>query len=146
MKEILRLGGCGARIEQITARNYAEPDALVAPANQRARASKSSAAGLLLTSRGLRAFGDGLVSLLLPVYLAQLGLSALEIGALVTATLAGSSILTLSVGLAAHRFSGRGFSASSSGLQAVQGVTRDGGRPRSADGHRVSRCRKSRPR
>ena len=30
---------------------------------------------------GLRAFGDGLVSLLLPVYLAQLGLGAFEIGA-----------------------------------------------------------------
>ena len=122
VKEILRLGGCGARIEQITARNYAEPDALVAPAHQRPRISTGSAAGLLLTSRGLRAFGDGLVSLLLPVYLAQLGLSAFEIGALVTATLAGSSILTLSVGLAAHRFSGRALLLAASALMIATGI------------------------
>jgi predicted MFS family arabinose efflux permease len=64
-------------------------------------------AALLLTSRGLRAFGDGLTSLVLPVYLAGLGFDAFEIGALVTATLAGSSIMTLSAGLFAHRFAGR---------------------------------------
>lgn len=70
-------------------------------------ASAKPEAALLLTSRGLRAFGDGLSSLVLPVYLASLGFNAFEIGALVTATLAGSSILTLSVGLFAHRFAGR---------------------------------------
>ncbi|MBW3564744.1 MAG: MFS transporter [Acidobacteria bacterium] len=60
-----------------------------------------------MTSRGLRAFGDGLVSLLLPVYLATLGYGALEVGIAATATLAGSSVLTLLIGLYAHRFSGR---------------------------------------
>jgi hypothetical protein len=47
----------------------------------------------------LRAFGDGLVSLLLPAYLAALGHGPFEIGLIATATLAGSSILTLLVGL-----------------------------------------------
>ncbi len=37
-------------------------------------------AGSLLWARGLRAFGDGFVSLLLPFYLTLLGFDALEIG------------------------------------------------------------------
>lgn len=61
-------------------------------------------ARLLLWARGLRAFGDGYVSLLLPYYLTLLGYSALEIGAIVTATLLGSGLMTLGVGFIAHRF------------------------------------------
>ncbi|MFN7086838.1 MAG: MFS transporter [Burkholderiales bacterium] len=64
-------------------------------------------AGLLLAARGLRAFGDGFVSLLLPFYLALLGYGAFEIGVLVTATLLGSGLMTLGVGLIAHRCSHR---------------------------------------
>jgi len=60
-------------------------------------------ARLLLTGRGLRAFGDGFVSLLLPVYLKLLGFSDTAIGVLVAATLAGSAALTLAVGFVAHR-------------------------------------------
>ena len=61
-------------------------------------------ARLLLSTRALRAFGDGFVSLLLPYYLTLLGYSALEIGAIITATLLGSGIMTLGVGFIAHRF------------------------------------------
>ena len=61
-------------------------------------------ARLLLWARGLRAFSDGYVSLLLPYYLMLLGYSALEIGAIVTATLLGSGLMTLGVGFIAHRF------------------------------------------
>lgn len=68
----------------------------------------ASETSLLLSSRALRAFGDGLISLLLPVHLAGLGYGPLEIGALATATLAGSAALTLTVGLCAHRLPGRG--------------------------------------
>jgi MFS family permease len=57
---------------------------------------------LLLTARGLRAFADGFVALLLPVYLTGLGFDALAIGLLTTATLLGSAALTLTVGLTAH--------------------------------------------
>jgi MFS family permease len=64
-------------------------------------------ARLLLLGRGLRAFGDGFVSLLLPVYLKLLGFSNARIGLLVTATLAGSAALTLGVGFIAHRFGHR---------------------------------------
>ena len=58
----------------------------------------------LLWTRGLRAFGDGFVSLLLPYYLTLLGYGAFEIGIIITATLLGSGALTLAVGLLAHRF------------------------------------------
>ena len=58
----------------------------------------------LLWSRGLRAFGDGFVSLLLPYYLTLLGYGVFEIGIIVTATLLGSGALTLAVGLLAHRY------------------------------------------
>ena len=61
-------------------------------------------AKLLLGARGLRAFGDGYVSLLLPYYLTLLGYGALEIGAIITATLLGSGLTTLGVGLVAHRY------------------------------------------
>ena len=52
----------------------------------------------LLVARGLRAFGDGFVSVLLPVYLLGLGFTPFQVGAIVTATLLGSAALTLLVG------------------------------------------------
>jgi MFS family permease len=61
-------------------------------------------AGLILAARGVRAFTDGYVALLLPYYLTLLGYSALEVGILATATLVGSGILTLLVGIFAYRF------------------------------------------
>ena len=64
-------------------------------------------ARLLLWGRGLRAFGDGFVSLLLPVYLTLLGFDALAIGLLTAATLAGSAALTLLVGFIAPRYGHR---------------------------------------
>ena len=62
---------------------------------------------LLLGARGVRAVGDGFVSLLLPVYLLELDYGPFETGIIATATLAGSAFLTLLVGLYAHRASAR---------------------------------------
>jgi MFS family permease len=61
----------------------------------------------ILTARGVRAFGDGFVALLLPIYLVELGFGALAIGAIVTSTLIGTAILTLGVGWIANRYSRR---------------------------------------
>ena len=61
----------------------------------------------VLTARGVRAFGDGFVALLLPIYLVELGFSVLAIGAIVTSTLIGTAILTLGVGWIANRYSRR---------------------------------------
>jgi MFS family permease len=76
----------------------------------------------LLTARGLRAFGDGFVSVLLPVYLLGLGLDEFQIGAVATATLLGSAALTLVVGLVAHRFHVRPLLLSASVLMAATGA------------------------
>jgi MFS family permease len=58
----------------------------------------------LLWVRGLRAFADGYVSLLLPLYLISLGFGPLEVGVIATGTLLGSGALTLLAGLYARRF------------------------------------------
>ncbi len=57
---------------------------------------------LLLETRGIRAFGDGVVSVVLASYLAALGLSDTRIGIIVAGTLLGSAALTLVVGLRGH--------------------------------------------
>jgi len=57
-----------------------------------------------IAARGLRAIGDGFVSIILPAYLLALGYGAVEIGVLMTATLFGSALFTLFAGFAATRF------------------------------------------
>lgn len=57
----------------------------------------------MLTTRGLRAFADGFVALLLPAYLKALGCNALQIGLIASLTLAGSAAVTLSLSFLAHR-------------------------------------------
>jgi len=61
----------------------------------------------VLWARGLRAFGDGYTSLLLPAYLTSLGMNAFQVGVIATGTLLGSAVLTLLLGVHAHRFSKR---------------------------------------
>ena len=51
----------------------------------------------------MRAFVDGLVSVVLPSYLVLLGFDGLHVGAIVTGTLLGSAALTLLAGLQGHR-------------------------------------------
>jgi MFS family permease len=65
-------------------------------------AGASRDAGLLLETRGIRAFGDGVISVVLASYLAAVGLSDARIGVIVAATLLGSAALTLAVGLRGH--------------------------------------------
>lgn len=76
----------------------------------------------LLWVRGLRAFADGYVSLLLPLYLVSLGMGPLEVGAIATATLLGSGALTLVVGLHAWRFHYRTLLLTASVLMAATGI------------------------
>jgi MFS family permease len=61
-------------------------------------------AALLLRTRGVRAFVDGAVAVVLPGYLIAVGLSSAQVGAVVTATLLGSAALTLAIGFGAHLF------------------------------------------
>jgi MFS family permease len=77
---------------------------------------------LLLVAKGLRAFGDGFVSLLLPLYLITLGLSPLQIGLIATGTLLGSGVLTLLVGMHAWRFHYRTMLLMAAALMGATGV------------------------
>lgn len=63
----------------------------------------TSDAAILLRARGVRAFGDGFISVLLPLHLITLGFSPFQIGAITTAMLIGSAALTLIVGLITYR-------------------------------------------
>jgi MFS family permease len=76
----------------------------------------------LLWVRALRAFGDGYVSLLLPVYLLALGLSPFEVGVITTGTLLGSGALTLVVGLHAHRYRYRTLLLAATALMTATGL------------------------
>ncbi|MDH3209200.1 MAG: MFS transporter [Burkholderiaceae bacterium] len=58
----------------------------------------------ILVARALRAFADGYVAVLLPAYLLALGLGHFHVGLLSTATLAGSALATLAVGMLGHRW------------------------------------------
>ena len=79
-------------------------------------------AATLIAARGVRGFGDGFTALLLPVYLSSLGFDAFRIGVLTTATLLGSAVLTLAVGLAGHRVPARGLLFAACGLMGLTGV------------------------
>src|SRR5947209_16849939 len=76
----------------------------------------------ILVARGLRAFGDGYVALLVPIYLLELGFSALEIGAIVTSTLIGTALVTLWAGMVANRYSVRRLLLAAALLMAATGA------------------------
>ena len=76
----------------------------------------------LLVAKGLRAFGDGYVALLLPAYLLNLGFSPLQVGLIATTTLLGSGLLTLLVGLYAHRYQYRSLLLAATVLMAGTGL------------------------
>ena len=76
----------------------------------------------ILAAKGLRAFGDGYVALLLPAYLLELGFGPLAVGIIATATLLGSGLLTLLVGLHAHRYRQRSLLLAATVLMAGTGI------------------------
>jgi MFS family permease len=81
-----------------------------------------SSVNRILAAKGLRAVGDGYVSILLPVYLLSLGCTPLEVGILASATLLGSGVLALAAGLYAHRFHYRSLLLASTALMAATGL------------------------
>ncbi len=66
-------------------------------------ASLSHDAQVLFVTRGLRLFGYGLISIILVLYLAQIGLSDRQIGLLLTLTLAGDTAISLWITTTADR-------------------------------------------
>ena len=78
--------------------------------------------GLLLTARSLRAFADGYIAVLLPVYLLALGLGTLEVGILSTVTMLGSAAATLAVGRWGHRFDLKRLLIAAAALMVLTGI------------------------
>src|SRR4051812_46783593 len=76
----------------------------------------------VLAAHGVRAFADGFVALLLPIYLVELGFNSLTVGTIVASTLVGTALLTLWVGLIAHRHSRRMLLVAASVLMAATGA------------------------
>jgi MFS family permease len=84
--------------------------------------SATADARRLLATRALRGFADGAVSVLLADYLSAIGMSPLQIGAIVTGTLLGSAALTLAVGLLGHRLGRRRLLLGAAALMFVTGL------------------------
>jgi MFS family permease len=82
----------------------------------------SREAKLLYWGRGLRAFGDGFISLVLPLYLTELGFDPFRVGVITAGTLLGSAALTIWVGFAAHRHGRRLFLVGAALLMTLTGA------------------------
>jgi MFS family permease len=93
----------------------------MSPAEQAAPSSRSDI-NLLYTARGLRGFGDGFAVILLPAYLTAIGYDTIEIGIVAAASLLGSAVLTLAVGLFAPRHDLRKLLLLAAGLMAATGL------------------------
>lgn len=76
----------------------------------------------LLIARGMRAFADGYMAVLLPAYLLGLGLSTLEVGLIATATMLGSAFATMAVGAWGYRFHSRRLLRSAALVMAATGL------------------------
>jgi MFS family permease len=74
------------------------------------------------TARALRGFGDGFAIIILPVYLAAIGLTAPQIGLVATASLLGTALLTLAVGMVAPRFELRSLLLAGAVLAVITGL------------------------
>ena len=77
---------------------------------------------LLLAGRGLRAFVDGYMAVLLPAYLLALGFDTWHVGVLSTATLLGSALATLAVGTWGHRVHHRRLLLAAAAVMAMTGL------------------------
>jgi MFS family permease len=77
---------------------------------------------LLYAARGIRAFGDGFVVILLPVYLSAIGYDPVSIGVIATLALLGSSMMTLGTGLIAGRFDPRSLMIAGAFLMLLTGL------------------------
>ncbi|MCH7610456.1 MAG: MFS transporter [Chloroflexi bacterium] len=77
---------------------------------------------LVLASKGTRSFGYGFLSVILGLYLDEVGFSPVQVGFILTATLVGSALLTGVVISRADRLGRRRMLMVSSGLMALSGI------------------------
>ena len=77
---------------------------------------------LLYSARALRGFGDGFATIVLPVYLANIGFNPAQIGLVATAALLGTAVLTLAIGFLAPRHNLRRLLIAGAALMIATGV------------------------
>ena len=77
---------------------------------------------LLYVARGLRGFGDGFAIIIQPAYMTALGYDAARVGLVATASLLGTAVLTLVVGLIAPRHDIRALMLFGAALTAATGL------------------------
>jgi MFS family permease len=77
---------------------------------------------LLYAARGLRGFADGFAVIVLPAYMSAIGYGSIDIGIVAAASLAGSAVLTLAVGLIAPRHDLRHLLLLAAGLMVATGL------------------------
>src|SRR6476469_7625981 len=77
---------------------------------------------LLYLARGLRGFGDGFAIIILPAYMTALGYDAARVGLVATASLLGTAVLTLLVGLVSPRHDIRALMLFGAALTAATGL------------------------
>lgn len=85
-------------------------------------AGAERSAWLLLAARSLRGICDGFVAVLLPAYLLALGFGKLTVGLIGTATLLGSAVATIAVGLLGSRYPPRALLLFAAALMAATGI------------------------
>ncbi len=86
------------------------------------RSAQIHPATYLFAARALRDFGDGFVAVLLPVYLLALGFAPLQVGVIATASLLGSALLTIGVGILGARYDHRQLLLAAASLMIATGV------------------------
>jgi MFS family permease len=79
-------------------------------------------AKLILSANALRNFGYGMLDVLFVLYLTALGFNAIRIGAIITATLLGSAVLNLTVGVFADRVGRRRIMAIATMIMIASGL------------------------
>src|ERR1700704_153179 len=84
--------------------------------------SATSLIALLYVARALRGFGDGFAIIILPAYMTALGLDAVAVGLVATASLLGTAVLTLVIGWISPRFDLRALLLFGAGLMIATGV------------------------
>ena len=85
-------------------------------------AERDRGAEYIYGARAARDFADGFVAVLLPVYLAAIGLGPLEIGLVATLALLASAAMTLGIGLLAARLCQRTLLMVASALMVATGL------------------------
>jgi MFS family permease len=84
--------------------------------------AQATAVRLLYMARGLRGFGDGFATIILPAYLTAIGFDPIQIGIVVSASLFGTALFTLAVGVIAPRHDLRTLMLAGAALTVLTGL------------------------